>query len=146
MKELTKRDKLSIHFGFRHKTTLLKCAFLPRRHWFIINYSLCLWGLFNQTETIRKCVGLSDFRYVPTGSQIVFAAWDRNPGTGLGVLDQQNFSFLSLSLHLFSPKIYEYHFPIVFCTFSGPQFAYMVPKELNFKERNKEKFHAAFQT
>ena len=48
---------------------------------------------------------------------------------------------------IFSPQnIDEYHFLIVFCTFSGPQFAYMVPKQLNFKDRNKEKFHAAFQT
>ena len=42
-----------------------------------------------------------------------------------------HFSFLSLSLHL-PPQpqnIYEYHFLIVFCTFSGSQFAYMVPKE-----------------
>lgn len=102
-KKLTKGDKLSILLGIRHKTILLKCAFILCGHWFIINYSLCLWGLFNQTETIIKCVGLSDFRYVPTDSQIIFVAWNKNPGMGLGVLSQQDFSFLFSSFPIFFP-------------------------------------------
>lgn len=104
IKELTKGDKLSIHLGIRHKTILLKYVFILCGHWFIINYSLCLWGLFNQTETIKKCAGLSDFRYMPTDSQIIFVAWNKNPSMGLDVRNQQDFSFLSFSFPIFFPQ------------------------------------------
>lgn len=131
--------------GIRYKTILLKCAFILCGHWFIINYLLCLWGLFNQTKTIRKCVSLSDFRYAHRICCLRQNSWHRTGSTGPASF-WLSFLFFPPSP---APPVPGKSRNIIFSQYSviflGLNRAYMVSPSLNFKAKSKEEFLVSLQ-